>query len=53
MEAKVEWMDDVFMENLVLSARQHFIVKPASLLRHCLKEVRLMDYIMDLIFLGL
>ena len=53
VEVEVEWMDDVFMENPALSAREHFVVKPAPLLHRRLKEVGLMNYILDLISLDL
>lgn len=53
VKVEMEWMDDVFVENPTLSIEQHFLVKPAPLLRHHLKEFQLKDYILDLIFLDL
>jgi len=53
VEVEVEWMDDVFVENHTLSVRQNFAVNLAPLLHRHLKEVRLTNYILDLISLNL
>jgi len=39
VEVRVEWMDDVSMENPVLSAEQHSAVRHVLLPHRCLKEV--------------
>lgn len=53
VEVEVEWMDDISMENSVLSAQQCSMVKPVPPQHRRLKEVQSMGYIQDLIFLDL
>jgi hypothetical protein len=50
---EAESMLDVFTKNPALLAGQHFVVKLALFLRRRLKEVQLMDYILDLISLDI
>lgn len=51
VEVEVEWMDDLSMENPILSARQHSLVRPIPLPCHDSKELQSTGYILDLISL--
>lgn len=53
VEVEVEWMDDVSVENPVLSAQLHFMVESFPTLRHCLQEAQSRDYTLGLILLNL
>jgi len=53
VEVEVEWMDDVSVENSILSTKQYSAMRPIPLPRCRSKEVQSMDYIQDLISLDL
>lgn len=48
VKVEVEWMDDEFVENPILSVVQHSAVKPVPFPRHHSKEAQPMGYIQDL-----
>jgi len=49
MEVEAEWMVDLSVENPILSAEKHSVVKSILLPRHHSKEVQSNDYTLFLI----